>query len=143
MARPQSTASASVVEPARAGVGRPVVVLGGDYDAESVPMIERLLRRRFGPFFFRRHLIVDLSAVRRIDGSFIDLVVGLAGRLHGERRELVLVGPAGDVRREIAFVGLHNLVPVYDSVDEALAALEGPALPLIPPSIDTRRRGVL
>ena len=84
-------------------------------------MIERLLRRRFGPFFFRRHLVVDLSDVRRIDESFIDLVVGLARRLHGERRELVLVGPAGGVRRVDGLRRAANLVPVYDSVDEALA----------------------
>lgn len=137
--RTRESAAAEVVDTKPAGdasAHRPVVELHGDCDAGSVATIEPLLRRRFGPFFFRRHLVVDLSDVSRIDETFIDLVVGLARRLHGERRELVLVRPSGSVRRSLARVGLPNLVPVYESVDEAYDALDGCGAPLIPPRFD-------
>jgi anti-anti-sigma factor len=119
---------------------RPVVELHGDCDAGSVATIEPLLRRRFGPFFFRRNLVVDLSDVSRVDESFIDLAIGLARRLHGERRELVLVRPSGGVRRSLARVGLPNLVPVYESVDEAYDALDAGGGSLIPPRFDAGGR---
>jgi anti-anti-sigma factor len=141
--RTRERASAEVVDRATvrdASARRPVVELHGDCDAGSVATIEPLLRRRFGPFFFRRHLVVDISDVRTVDESFIDLVIGLARRLHGERRELVLVRPSGGVGRSLARVGLPNLVPVYESVDEAYDALEGSGGPLIPPRFDAAGR---
>jgi anti-anti-sigma factor len=123
-----------------AGARRPVVELSGEYDLATVPMVERLLRRRFGPFFYRRHLVIDLGAVTRIDESFVDLVVLLARRLHAEGHELVLTRPSGSVRNVVAEVGLPNLVPVYETVDEALAALEAPSGPIIPPRFEARPR---
>lgn len=139
--RQSTDGSISVAELPTEGSGGPVIVLRGDYDLEKVPTVERLLRRSFGPFFYRRHLIVDLSGVARVDATFIDLLVGLARRLHGERRELVLAGPQGEARMDLAGVGVPNLVPVYESVDEALAALGGRTLPLIPPRFEVRAAG--
>jgi anti-anti-sigma regulatory factor len=114
------------------------VYLRGAYDDQTVPEIERLLRRSYGPFFFRRHLIIDLGAVTSVDESFVDFIVALVRRLHGERRELLLTRPVGGVRRSLASVGLPNLVPVYDSPDEAQAVLSTASGPLIPPRFDSR-----
>jgi hypothetical protein len=38
------------------------------------------------------------------------------------------------VRRALSLVGLPNLVPVYESVEEAIVALVYGRTPLIPPS---------
>ncbi len=114
----------------------PVLTLSGEFDLENVPEIERFLRRHLGPFFFKtRHLVLDLARVDLIDSSFVGLVVSLVARLHEHRRELLITRPVGYVRRTLALVGLPNLVPVYESLDAALRALEGGA-PLIPPPFD-------
>ena len=116
--------------------GVPVAFLEGELDVESVPEVERFLRRNLGPLFFKRHLVLDLERVRFIDSSFVTLLVSLVHRFQAERTELVLVRPVGAVRRVLALVGLPNLVPVYDAVDDAVAALESRVAPLIPPPFE-------
>jgi anti-anti-sigma factor len=111
----------------------PAVLLAGEFDMETVPAIDAFLRRTFGPFFFRQHLLVDLDGVTFVDSSFISYVITLARRRRREGHELVLSGPRGQVRRALVTVGLPNLVPVYDALDEAAALIAGECLPLIPP----------
>lgn len=118
--------------------GPPLLCLSGCYDSETVPEIERFLRRSFGPFFFRQHLVLDLAHVSAVNDDFIDFIVHLARLVQGEHRELILTRPAGSVRDVVCAVGLPNLVPVYDSSDEALQALAAASGALIPPRFDPR-----
>lgn len=114
----------------------PVLKLSGEFDYENVPEIERFLRRHLGPFFFKgRDLVLDLARVELVDSAFVGLVVSLVRRLHANRRELLITRPRGYVRRTLALVGLPNLVPVYETLDDALNALSAGA-PLIPPPFD-------
>ena len=41
--------------------------------------------------------------------------------------------PAGQVRRVLALVGLPNVVPVFESLDDAVSTLMSGRLPVIPP----------
>ena len=106
----------------------------------ALPEIDRFLRRRLGPLYHREHLVMDLSATTFVDSSFVAFVVRLLKELRAWRKELVLVRPGGQVRRVLALVGLPNLVPVFDSLDEAMGALAVGRLPLIPPAFDAARR---
>jgi len=114
----------------------PVLSLSGEFDIENVAEIERFLHRHLGPFYFRnRDLVLDLHSVTLVDSTFLGLVVSLVRRLHANRHELLITRPAGYVRRIIAVVGLPNLVPVYESLDEAFAAL-AVGVPVIPPPFE-------
>jgi anti-anti-sigma factor len=114
----------------------PVLSMSGEFDIENVPEIERFLRRHLGPFFYRsRDLVLDLSTVTLVDSTFVGLVVSLVRRLHAHGHELLITRPAGYVRRIIAVVGLPNLVPVYETLDDAFAAL-AVGTPVIPPPFD-------
>ena len=62
--------------------GFPVVFLQGEFDIETVPEIDRFLRRSFGPLFYKRHIVLDLNEVTAVDSIFIGFVVGLVRRLH-------------------------------------------------------------
>jgi anti-anti-sigma factor len=115
----------------------PVVLLEGEFDMDTVPEIDRFLRRTFGPFYYRQHLLLDLQGVRLVDSSFVGYLVSLVHHLHVERKELVLSRPVGHVRKVLSLVGLPNLVPVYDSLDEAVAAMRSGELPMIPPAFST------
>lgn len=111
-----------------------VLRLGGEFDIATVPEVDRFLRRRLGPFYERRSLVVDLGEATLVDSSFIGFVVKLVGRKRPGDGELVLAGPVGRVRTVLCMVGLPNLVPVYDSVGEALSAVREARAPLIPPA---------
>lgn len=111
----------------------PVLRLAGAFDIDTVPEIDRFLRRRLGPLYQRRSLLIDLHDVTLVDSSFIGFLVRLVGEQRRGRGELVLARPVGHVRTVLCMVGLPNLVPVYESLDEALSAVREARAPLIPP----------
>jgi anti-sigma B factor antagonist len=121
-------------EPVDAAGCVPVLRLEGEFDIDTVPEIDRFLRRGLGPLYQRRSLVIDLRDVTLVDSTFIGFVVRLVGEARKGRGELVLAQPVGRVRSLLCTVGLPNLVPVYESLDEALNAVRGATAPLIPPA---------
>lgn len=125
------------LEPSEAtgGVGDlPVLCPKGELDIDAVPEIDRFLRRRLGPLYQRRTLVIDLGDVTLVDSSFIGFVVRLLGEARRGHSEVVLVHPVGRVRSHLCMVGLPNLVPMYESLEDALRAVRGATTPLIPPA---------
>jgi anti-anti-sigma factor len=115
--------------------GAPAVLeLEGEFDLDTVPEIDRFLRRALGPLYHQDHLVIDLAATTFVDSSFIAFVLRLAASLRTRRRELLLVRPRGQVRRVVGIVGLANVVPVFESVDAAREGLHGGEVPVIPPA---------
>jgi len=112
----------------------PVLELSGEFDLDTVPEIDRFLRRNLGPLYHQDHLVIDLAATTFVDSSFIAFLVRLLTDQRARRKELVLVRPAGQVRRVLALVGLPNVVPVFESVEEAVATLMSGRQPAIPPA---------
>jgi len=112
----------------------PVLELSGEFDLDTVPDIDRFLRRNLGPLYHHDHLVIDLAATTFVDSSFIAFLVRLVTDQRARRKELVLVRPVGQVRRVMALVGLPNLVPVFESVEEAVTMLVSGRLPAIPPA---------
>jgi anti-anti-sigma factor len=109
----------------------PVVELEGEFDLETVPEIDRFLRRALGPLYHQDHLVIDLALTTFVDSSFIGFLVRLSQAQRAKRRELLLVRPAGQVRRVLAIVGLPNVVPVFDTVESAVDSVlcGGPVIP--------------
>jgi anti-anti-sigma factor len=112
------------------------LALDGAFDLETVPEIDRFLRRRLGPLYHQDDLVIDLGGTTFADSSFIGFVVRLVGEQRSTRKELVLARPRGQVRRMLALVGLPNLVPVFETLDEAVVALVYGSTPLIPPAFN-------
>ena len=117
----------------------PILELRGEFDLDTVPEIDRFLRRRLGPLYHQQHLVIDLERTTFVDSSFVAFVVRLTGDQRAKRKELVLACPHGQVRRVVALVGLHNIVPVFESVEEAVGALVSGSLPVIPPAFTAAR----
>lgn len=117
------------------GQCRPAVLeLEGEFDLDTVPEIDRFLRRALGPLYHQDHLVIDLAQTTFVDSSFIAFLVRLAAALRNRRRELLLVRPTGQVRRVFGIVGLANVVPVFESVEAAQDSLHGGKMPVIPPA---------
>lgn len=111
----------------------PIISMAGEYDAHAIAEVDRFLRRQLGPLYHQDDLVIDLDDTAFVDSSFVGLIMGIVADQRAAQRELVLTCPRGQVRRLLALVGLPNLVPVFESVDEAIVALLYGASPLIPP----------
>jgi anti-anti-sigma factor len=118
----------------------PVLELEGEFDLDTVPEIDRFLRGTLGPLYHQDHLVIDLQRTTFIDSSFIGFLVRLSAAQRAKRRELLLVRPAGQVRRVLAIVGLPNVVPVFDTIDAAVQSVVGGRLPVIPPAFQVAVR---
>ncbi len=118
----------------RAAQAAPILALDGEFDFGTVPEIDRFLRRQLGPLYHQEDLLMDLGAATFVDSSFVSFLVRLVRDQRAKRKQLVLVRPRGQVRRTLAVVGLPNLVPVFETLDEAVLALLYGKSPLIPPA---------
>jgi anti-anti-sigma factor len=120
---------------ADAADGRPPVLeLEGEFDLDTVPEMDRFLRRTLGPLYHQDHLVMDLAKTTFIDSSFVSFIVRLSATQRAKRRELLLVRPRGQVRKVFGIVGLANVVPVFETVDAAVDSVLGGHLPIIPPA---------
>jgi anti-sigma B factor antagonist len=131
----QAATRATLRLTARGATGRPpVVALDGEFDLDTVPEIDRFLRRALGPLYHQDDLVLDLARTTFIDSSFIAFLVRLSAAQRAKRRELLLVRPCGQVRRVFAIVGLPNVLPVFDSIEAAVDSLLSGRGAVIPPS---------
>lgn len=122
---------------AEGGDGRPPVVqLVGEFDLDTVTEVDRCLRRALGPLYQQDHLVMDLSRATFVDSGFIAFLVRLSAAQRAKRRELLLVRPAGQVRRVFGIVGLANVVPVFQTIEAAVDSLLSGRLPVIPPAFE-------
>jgi anti-anti-sigma factor len=120
---------------ADAADGRPPVLeLEGEFDLDTVPEMDRFLRRTLGPLYHQEHLVMDLAKTTFIDSSFVSFIVRLSAAQRAKRRELLLVRPEGQVRKVFGIVGLANVVPVFETIDAAVDSVLGGRLPVIPPA---------
>lgn len=110
----------------------PVLELEGEFDLDAVPELDRFLRRNLGPLYQQQHLVIDLGATTFIDSSFVAFLLKLSRAQRAKRRELLLARPRGQVRRVFGLVGLHNVIPVFDSVEAAVESVVSGPWPVIP-----------
>ena len=89
----------------RGTADRPCVQLEGEFDLDTVPEIDRFLRRTLGPLYHQDHLVIDLARTTFVDSSFVAFLVRLSAAQRAKRRELLLVRPAGQVRKVFGIVG--------------------------------------
>ena len=72
-----------------------------------------------------RMLVVDFRELDFIDSSGIAMLFALSRKLGGRRQKMRVVAPAGrPVARVLEIVEFGRAAPVYQSLDEALAATD-------------------
>ena len=99
-----------------------VVSVEGDIDLANA----REVRAAFdsAPTADTAGMVVDLSRAGYVDSSGVAALVGAARELEVRRQRVMIVAPAGgSVRRVLDIVQIERIAPVYESLDEALAAL--------------------
>lgn len=81
--------------------------------------LDRALSRDTG------HVLVDFSKINYIDSTGIGELVGYLGRFRDASRKLILVNPSERIRKLLEVARLIELFPIYETVDEAVAAETG------------------
>ena len=103
--------------------GIPVLVLRGEHDLSTAPDVRAHVEDAIRG---EGDLVVDLSATDFIDSSILGvLVAGYRGLARSEqpRRFAVVAVPGTPVTRLFDLVSVSDLIPVYTTRAEAVAAL--------------------
>jgi anti-anti-sigma factor len=67
------------------------------------------------------HLLVDLSHLTRMDPAVANELVRASRVVYGLGSALALVAPRPDVARTLRLSAVHDVIPLYGSVAEAMA----------------------
>jgi anti-sigma B factor antagonist len=98
-----------------------IVAIEGDLDIATSPRVRELLSDAAADV--ERPLVVDLSNCTFIDST------GLATLLHGAKpaqngeAHVALVSPGGEVRKLLELTAIDRTIPVFDALDDAIAAV--------------------
>src|SRR5690242_19150841 len=107
--------------PVRITRGVPVVTVPEEIDITNAGQLRAALLRaaaRPGPA-----LVVDLTRTRFCDSAGLHALIGAHRRALAEGRQVRLAVTGPQVRRLIGLTALDRLIPVYPSLDQALAHL--------------------
>jgi anti-anti-sigma factor len=98
-----------------------IVAAGGELDIVTSRQLDDLLTRSRRQ---HRRIVLDLAAVDFMDTSSLAVIVGHWKRLQAAGGELVLAGARYRYTKTLWITGLADRLPMYDSVEQALAAGE-------------------
>ena len=98
-----------------------VVAVRGELDIATSPQVRDLLSNAATDQV--RPLVIDLGECEFIDST------GLAALLHGAKpaqngqSHVAIVSPPGNVRRMLELTAIDRTIPVFETVDQAVAAV--------------------
>jgi anti-sigma B factor antagonist len=100
-----------------------IVAVGGELDVVTSRQFDEYLMQARGEL---NRVIVDLSAVDFMDTGSLAVIVGHWKRLTAAGGTLVLAGARYRYTKTLWITGLADRLPLYDSVEKALAAAAEP-----------------
>lgn len=100
-----------------------VVFPQGRIDAARAPYLEQLFRQPLSSG--TSHLVVDLSQVTYLSSSGLRILLIVAKQLREQAGRLALCCPRPGVARVLDITGFTEIIPLYETRDAALSALEG------------------
>ena len=102
--------------------GTTVVVAAGEVDLYTSPGLHEAL---IAAGACTTRIIVDLQAVTFLDSTGLGVLAGAFTRAREHDGSVSLVGPSGLVREVLHITRLDEAMPVYASLDDAIAGSDG------------------
>ena len=99
-----------------------VITVRGDLDIVTSPQLDECLSQAQSS---HRHIIVDLADVDFLDTSALAVIVGHWKKAEAAGGMLALAGARYRYTKTLWITGLADRLPMYDSVEQALAAGDG------------------
>jgi anti-sigma B factor antagonist len=106
---------------AESGDGLHTVSVSGELDQGTAPELRSVLSGALGDA--SGAVLVDLSDCKFIDSTGLSLLVEAKRMLADEQRRFGVCCPDPDVRRLLELTGIGEAVGLFDTRDEAVAAL--------------------
>ena len=69
-----------------------------------------------------RHLILDLEQVPFIDSAGLGALVLTAHRVTSNKGRICVMKPQSTVREILALANIHTIIPIYETLEDALPA---------------------
>ncbi len=104
--------------------GLNTVSVFGELDQATAPELRSALTAAFGA---GGAVLVDLSDCDFIDSTGLSLLVEAKRKMAEDERQFGVCCPDADVRRLLTLTGIDDAVGLFDTRDEAVAALSGSA----------------
>jgi anti-sigma B factor antagonist len=102
------------------------VSVAGELDQSTAPELRTALAQALGEES-GSGVLVDLSDCRFIDSTGLSLLVETKRQLGDDERDFGVCCPDADVRRLLELTGIDQAVGLFDTRDEAVAALSNGA----------------
>jgi len=100
--------------------GTAICRVQGDVDAASAPA----LREALVALTAYRRVVLDFSGVAFIDSAGLGCLIAGARRIHAANGDVVLCAARRAVGRLLRTVGMDRVIPMSETVDEALVKLD-------------------
>ena len=108
-----------------------IVTVAGEVDVYTAPQLRSALEERVAAG--QNKIVVDLQGVAFIDSTGLGVLVGQLKALRKVEGSLHIVCSDERILRLLAITGLDQILPLHDSVDAALTAVDnGLADPGVP-----------
>lgn len=104
-----------------------VLTIGGELDCETATSLHHYMANQFR--HGRRHLVLDLSDLKFMDSSGLNVLIKAGREARSTEGDLHLAAPTPAVRRVFEITGLSLTMPIHANVDEALATAHSQANP--------------
>jgi anti-sigma B factor antagonist len=99
--------------------GVPVVLAPEEIDITNATMLRAALLAAAANG--HQAFVVDMTRTRFCDSSGVHALVAAHRRAQAEHRQMLLAGPGAAVSRVFSITGLDRVIPIFASLDEALA----------------------
>jgi anti-sigma B factor antagonist len=98
-----------------------IIAISGELDLDTAPEFEQRLGEAAGS---DAPILINLSDCEFIDSTGLSLLVQAERRLTEEQRGFAICCPKADVKRLLELTGIDEAVGMFDTRDEAVAALQ-------------------
>lgn len=102
--------------------GIPVVHVVGEVDVYTAPGMKAAINEVVAGG--AKNVILDLHEVEYMDSSGFGVLLGITKRLRPQGGGISLVGCSRAIRRLLTITRLESIFAMYDTVDEAVAAVK-------------------
>jgi anti-sigma B factor antagonist len=101
--------------------GCQVLSVTGELDVATAPQLRQEAVRLATTD--RSDLVLDLSGVDFLDSTGLGVIVGVLKRIRTHGGELAVAGTEAHVRKVFDITRISDVLPMYETVDDACAAL--------------------